>query len=139
MGQKVHSMQNTSKHICIRKHNPLKKRRNKKLGDLGVVPLDAGRKMTKIGGSGASVAPTATPFSPRDIFLTFGLSSTTPAHKNQASMVPSGARNLPAGTRNLPAKVVAATAARTPLPHAPGARMTVVTLTPSNEKDLGQL
>ena len=29
-------------------------------------------------------------------------------------------------------KVVARPAARTPIPHAPGARMTVVTLTPSN-------
>ena len=42
------------------KNNKLK---TKKLGGLGVVPLDAGRKMTKFGGSGASVAPTATPFS----------------------------------------------------------------------------
>ena len=66
--------------ILHKKINP-DKNNKKKLGDLGVVPLDAGRKMTKIGGSGASVAPTATPFSPRDIFPTFGLSSTTPAHK----------------------------------------------------------
>ena len=29
--------------------------------------------------------------------------------------------------------VVSRTAARTPIPHAPGARMTVVTLTPSNK------
>ena len=31
------------------------------------------------------------------------------------------------------AEVVAWPAARTPIPHAPGARMTVVTLTPSNQ------
>ena len=50
--------------------------------------------------------------------------------------LPAGTRNLPAGARNLPAEVVSGTAAQTPVPHAPGARMTVVTLTPSNENHM---
>ena len=37
--------------------------------------------------------------------------------------------------RHLPAEMVSGTAAQTPVPHAPGARMTVVTLTPSNYTD----